>query len=68
MKAAAKRYLSIVAASFAALAATPASASKPVFLVGDPGELELVKADVSRMQGVGQHARHTLHHHLIGGL
>ena len=47
MKATAKRYLSIVAASFAALAATPASASKPVFLVGDPGELELVKADVS---------------------
>ena len=47
MKAAAKRYLSIAAASFAALAATPASASKPVFLVGDPGELELVKADVS---------------------
>jgi hypothetical protein len=27
--------------------ATPASAGKPVFLVGDPGELELVKADVS---------------------
>ena len=47
MKATAKRYLSIAAASFAALAATPASASKPVFLVGDPGELELVKADVS---------------------
>lgn len=20
------------------------------------------------MQGVGQHARHTLHHHLVGGL